>query len=104
MTQPRPTLPGTTYLLTRRTVLRYHLFAPGPQMNQIFLYTLAISAARTGIVVHAVMLMSTHPHLVVTDPEGRLPEFLHYLHRHVALATKVLRGWERAVWDHEGPS
>lgn len=104
MTQPRLVEPGATVMITRRTVLRYHLFAPDPRMNDIYLYVLAIAAARTGILVHVVTLMSTHPHLVVTDPEGRLPEFLHYLHRHVALATQKLRNWAGAVWDHEPTS
>ncbi|AKF06724.1 Transposase [Sandaracinus amylolyticus] len=89
------------YLITRRVLHRYHLFAPDPRMNRIFLYTLAVAAARAGVLVHSAVLMSTHEHLVVSDPEGRLPEFLHYLHRHVALATKVLRRWDGAVWDHE---
>jgi len=104
MTQPRLIVPGATYLLTRRTVRRYHLFAPDPQTRQIFLYCLALAAQRTGTLVHVVTLMSTHPHIVVTDVEGRLPELLHYLNRHVALAMKVHRKWEGAVWDHQAPS
>ena len=104
MTQPRLIVPGATHFLTRRTVRRYHLFAPGPQTRQIFLYCLAMASQRTGVLVHVAVLMSTHPHLVVTDVEGRLPEFLHYLNRHVALAMKVLRKWDGAVWDHEAPS
>lgn len=104
MTQPRLILPGATYLVTRRTILRYHLFAPDPQTRGIFLYCLAMAARRTGVLVHVVVLMSTHPHLVVTDVEGRLPDFLHYLNRHVALAMKALRKWDGAVWDHEPTS
>ena len=104
MTQPRLIVPGATYVLTRRTIRRYHLFAPDAETRQIFLYCLAIAAQRTGVLVHVVTLMSTHPHIVVTDVEGRLPEFLHHLNRHVALAMKVLRKWEGEVWDHRGPS
>ncbi|AKF10164.1 hypothetical protein [Sandaracinus amylolyticus] len=104
MTQPRLIEPGSVYLITRRVLRRYHLFAPDARMNRIFLYTLAVAAARAGVLVHTAVLMSTHEHLVVTDPEGRLPEFLHYLHRHVALATKALRKWDGAVWDHEATS
>jgi len=48
--------------------------------------------------------MSTHEHLVLTDPNERLPDFLRSLHRLVALGTKVLRKWEGAVWDQERPS
>ncbi|WP_053239031.1 hypothetical protein [Sandaracinus amylolyticus] len=104
MTQPRLIEPGAVYLVTRRVVRRHHLFAPDPRMNRIFLYTLAVAAMRVGVRVHAAVLMSTHEHLVVSDPLGRLPELLHYLHRHVALATKVLRRWDGSVWDHEPTS
>ncbi|UJR87081.1 transposase [Sandaracinus amylolyticus] len=104
MTQPRLIEPDAVYLITRRAVRRHHLFAPDPRMNRIFLYTLAVAAKRAGVRVHAAVLMSTHEHLVVSDPDGRLPELLHYLHRHVALATKVLRRWEGSVWDHEPTS
>ncbi|UJR83339.1 Hypothetical protein I5071_54070 [Sandaracinus amylolyticus] len=104
MTQPRLLEPGAIYLVTRRTLRRHHLFAPDPRIDRIFRYVLAIAAQRTGVRVHAAVLMSTHEHLVVSDPDGRLPVFLHYLHRHVALATKAVRRWEGAVWDHESTS
>jgi putative transposase len=97
-------VPGATYLITRRTLRRHHLLAPDPRMRRIFLYCLAVAAARTGVQVHVVTLLSTHEHLEVTDPRGRLPEFLQYLHRHVALATKILRKWEGPLWDHESTS
>ena len=45
--------------------------------------------------------MSTHVHLVVTDPLGRQPDFLAVFRRLVALATKVLRKWEGTLWDSE---
>jgi hypothetical protein len=64
----------------------------------------AVLAKRHGILVHAVTLMSTHEHLVLTDTRGTLPLFLRELHRMVALMMKVLRKWEGAVWDHERPS
>lgn len=104
MTQPRLIEPGSVYLVTRRTVLRFHLFAPDPRMRRIFLYSLAVASERYGILVHGVVLMSTHEHLVVSDPEGRLPDFLQYFHRLVALGTKQLRDWEGSVWDHEPTS
>jgi hypothetical protein len=62
-------------------------------------FVLAYCAAKFGILVHAVELMSTHEHITLTDPRGVLPDFLRELHRLIALGTKVLRGWEGAVWD-----
>jgi putative transposase len=104
MTQPRCILPGTTVLITRRSMRRTHLFRPDPEIAQLYLYVLAVVAKRHDILVHGVVLMSTHEHLVVTDRKGRLPLFMQELHRLFALGVKVLRKWEGAVWDHERPS
>ena len=64
----------------------------------------AVSAERFGIAVHAVTVMSTHLHAVLTDVLGNYPEFLALFHRLVALMTKVHRKWEGPVWDHEQTS
>lgn len=100
MTQPRQILPGATYLVTRRTVLRHHLLRPDARMRELIVYALGVCAARYGVHVHGFCTMSTHIHLVVTDEGGRLPFFLAQFHRIVALATKVMRKWEGAMWDH----
>lgn len=91
-------------MVTRRTLRRHHLFRPDPAIAQLYLYTLGVCAKQFGVQLHALVLMSTHEHLVLTDTVGRLPDFLRRLHRLVALGTKVLRKWEGAVWDHERPS
>ncbi len=104
MTQPRCVLRGDTVMITRRTLRRHHLFRPDPIIRQLYLYTLAVCAARFGVLVHAVTLMSTHEHLVVTDTQGRLPLFIRELHRLVSLGTKILRKWEGPTWDSEQTS
>ena len=104
MTQPRFIVPGSTVLITRRTLRRYHLFRPDPAIRQLYLYTLAVCAREFGVRVHAVTLMSTHEHLVLTDVRGRLPDFLQRFHRLVSLGTKALRKWDGPVWDHERTS
>jgi putative transposase len=104
MSLPRQILAGTTYLLTRRALLRTLLFRPDAAINQIVLYALAVSSQRYGMEVHAFCAMSNHLHLVVTDVLGVLPDFLAHFHRIVALSTKVLRKWEGPVWDHEHTS
>jgi putative transposase len=104
MAFPRRIVPGITSMITRRTLRRTHLLRPDAELNNLFLYCLAVCARRHGIAVHAAVLMSTHEHLVVTDTLGRLPRFLHELHRLLALGIKVLRKWEGAVWDHEKTS
>lgn len=104
MTQPRFVLPGDTVMITRRTLRRHHLFRPDPSIRQLYLYALTVCAKQFGILIHAVTLMSTHEHLIVTDTKGRFPLFLRELHRLVSLGTKVLRKWEGPTWDHEQTS
>ena len=96
--------PGDTVMITRRTLRRHHLFRPDSAIRQLYLYALAVCARQFGILVHAVTLMSTHEHLIVTDTKGRHPEFLRRLHRLVSLGTKVLRKWEGPTWEPEQAS
>ena len=84
-------------MVTRRTLRRHHLFRPDPAIAQLHLYTLGICAKEFGVQLHAFVLMSTHEHLVLTDTNKRLTDFLRRLHRLVALGTKVLRKWEGPV-------
>jgi REP element-mobilizing transposase RayT len=91
-------------MITRRTIRRHHLFRPDSAIRQLYLYALAVCARQFGILVHAVTLMSTHEHLIVTDTKGRHPEFLQRLHRLVSLGTKVLRKWEGPTWEPEPTS
>ncbi|WP_434048740.1 MULTISPECIES: transposase [Sorangium] len=104
MSQPRDIAPGATYLITRRALRRHLLFRPDAAITQLIVYALAVSARRYNIEVHALCAMSSHLHLVVTDPNGVLPRFLQFFHRIVALGTKVLRTWEGPVWDHDATS
>ncbi len=104
MTLPRQVVPGATIFMTRRILRRHHLLRPDPEMNRIVTYALAAGAKRYDIAVHAVTVMSTHVHMVLTDQVGNYPEFLAFFHRLVALMTKVHRKWEGPVWDHEQTS
>ncbi|HRI66341.1 MAG TPA: transposase [Polyangium sp.] len=104
MSYPRTIFPGKTYMLTRRTILRHFLLLPDEPMKELIEYSLAVAAHIYKVQVHAFGAMSTHIHLVLTDPNGRLPLFLAYFHRLVAMGTKVLRSWEGSVWDSEQTS
>jgi putative transposase len=104
MTQPRHVVKGATYAISRRALRRHCLFAPDPRIAQLFLFALAWCAQHFGVLIHVAVLMSTHEHLVVTDVRRVLPMFLQMHHRLVALATKVVRKWDGAVWDHTPPS
>ena len=63
MTLPRCVLPGQTVMVTRRCLRRTKLLRPDAALNQLYTYCLAVLAARHGVAVHAVVLMSTHEHL-----------------------------------------
>ncbi|HUH01844.1 MAG TPA: hypothetical protein VML75_07595, partial [Kofleriaceae bacterium] len=89
VSQPRHYLPGATYFVTRRCVMRMFLLTPSERTTQILEYCLAVAAERTGVLVNAVVGMGNHLHDVVTDPEGRMGEFMWWFHQHVAAAVNV---------------
>ncbi|HUS63112.1 MAG TPA: hypothetical protein VMZ28_01170 [Kofleriaceae bacterium] len=98
---PRPIIPGATYLVTRRCTQRQFLLVPSRRTRQVFHYCLAYAAQRTGVLVHAVIVMSNHYHLVVTDPLGRLPAFAECLNKLVAKCLNATYGrWEN-FWSSE---
>jgi len=104
MTAPRKIIPGTTYLLTRRCARRQFLLRPSAIVNQIILYCIAFAAKRTGIVIHAVVSLSNHIHILLTDPEGRIPEFTQWLFEHTAKCRNASLGrWEN-LWSSDQPS
>jgi REP element-mobilizing transposase RayT len=65
---------------------------------------LAVAAERTGVILHAVCVMSNHWHGVVTDPEARLPEFTECFHKLLAKAQNAsLERWEN-LWSSDKTS
>jgi len=98
MSQPRQVLPGTTYFVSRRCAQRQFLLRPSRKVNRIFRFCLAVAAQRTGIQIHAYCALSNHYHLVLTDPTGKLPEFMHWFNEHVAKSVNALLGRWEAVW------
>jgi REP element-mobilizing transposase RayT len=98
MTAPRQVLPGTTYLVTRRCSQRQFLLKPSRSTNEIFSYVLALAARRFDIRVHAFCVLSNHVHLIVTDPDARLPAFHQYLDALVARAINASLGRWESLW------
>jgi REP element-mobilizing transposase RayT len=95
VTAPRCVVPGTTYLVSRRCTQREFLLKPSALTNLIFKFVLAVVAARYGVLIHAVCVMSNHFHLVLTDPRANLPDFSRLLDGVVAKALNALYGrWE----------
>ena len=102
MTAPRRVLPGTVYLITRRCSERRFFLRPSKVINEIFLYVLALSAQRHGVLVHAFCVLSNHAHLIITDPQGRLPAFMQYLDSLVGAPTESTA--PRTNRSRRGPS
>lgn len=100
MTQPREIIQGATYFLTRRVLHRRFLLRPDATMTQFILYSLAVTADLYKIQINAFCAMSTHIHMVVTDPSGVLPRFLRCFNHLIAMGAKVLRNWKGSVWDN----
>lgn len=96
MSKPRQILPGSTYLLTRRTSGRLYLLIPTPMVRKVFAYCLAHAARLYNIRIHGFLVMSNHYHLLATDMDGNLPAFMSYLNEFIA---KVLNHfWGR--WEY----
>jgi REP element-mobilizing transposase RayT len=104
MTAPRPIVPGAVYLITRRCAQRQFLLRPSQLTNEVFQYVLAVAARRHRIRVHGFCVMSNHAHLLVTDPEARLPDFQRDLGALVARAMNAALGRWESFWSPESYS
>jgi len=98
MPLPRPIQPNTTYLLTRRCTQRQFLLKPSDFTTQVFLYCLAVAAAKYQVSVHAFVVLSNHYHAVITDNLGNAPDFVAYLNRLVACCINVHLGRSEALF------
>ncbi len=106
MTQPRCIVPDETTMITRRTTQRFYLLRPdADQTSQdIYWYTTAVLAKKFGVQLHAVQVLSTHMHEIVTDVRGVLPAFVRERNRALANALKCHRGWAEEVFQRRPAS
>jgi len=95
MSLARRIVPGSTYLISRRTLDRMFLLRPDDFIVRTFYYCLALAAAEYGILLHGFVCLSNHFHLVLTDPAGVLPLFMERLDGLMGRAVNAYRGrWE----------
>jgi REP element-mobilizing transposase RayT len=104
MSLARRVLPGTTYLLTRRCVQRQFWLRPDEDISAIILYCLCLAAERHGLKIHAITVMSNHWHIVLSDPNGTISEFMRDMNGWSARAINTARGRREALWSSDGPS
>jgi REP element-mobilizing transposase RayT len=98
MSFPRKVIAGATYLVTRRCAQREFLLRPSEATNQVFQFLLAVMANRHKIILHGYCVLSNHVHLLVTDPEARLPDFQRDLNSLVARSLNVKLGRREGFW------
>lgn len=91
-------------MVTRRCTQRQYLLVPRRRTNEMIRYCVAYAASRTGVDLHAVMFMSNHYHIIVTDPDGVLPVFVACLNKLIAKTVNASLGrWEN-LWASEPAS
>ncbi|RAL20615.1 hypothetical protein DL240_16420 [Lujinxingia litoralis] len=99
MTRPRRHLKDQVVMLTRRCFERRFFLRPDTTINAIAAYEFARAGQRHGVAIHAVMVMSNHPHLIVTDARGRRSDFMRDALSGIARARNADLGRRSYFWD-----
>ncbi len=101
MTRPRRHIAGQVVMITRRCFERRFFLRPDDTINAVMGYELARAGERHALEVHAVMAMSNHLHLVVTDPKTRRSDFMRDAMSGVARARNADLGRRSFFWDEQ---
>jgi putative transposase len=99
MTLPRLLRAGSTYLVTRRCRDRRFRLRPDDEVTSLLDYLIGDAAFLSGVEVVAAVAMTNHIHLVLHDPEARLPEFMQSLCSFAARALNVHQKQVGSVWE-----
>ena len=102
--RPQYVVPGQVILADRVSLEHRFMLRPDPQMVALFFYLLGHFAAVHGIRIHAVVLMSTHYHLLFTDVLGCRGEFFRDFHAMLTKAVQVYRNTDAYLFDKEQTS
>jgi len=101
MTAPRSVVPGRLCFVTARAVCRMFRFVPVAEVVRVFEYLFAVAAARYRMDVHEVLCMSNHFHVLMTDVDGVLPDFMGYFNSLLARSLNAMRGTSGSVFEKE---
>lgn len=106
MSRPRRIRKGKVWFVSRRGTRRSFILRPDAngQMQLLYWYVTAVFAAKFGVLLHAVQIMSTHMHEVLTDVHGVLPAFLRERNRIFANCLKEMRDWPEEVFQRKPAS
>jgi hypothetical protein len=95
VTLPRPVLPGSALMVTRRCTQRQYLLRPDRETNNAFVYCLAVASQRNKVDIMNFVQMSNHLHDAPYDRHGNAPAFYQAFHGLLAKCMNALRGrWE----------
>jgi hypothetical protein len=101
MSLPRPVIKNRIYVVTRRCAERRFFLRPCKEVEQAFLFCLAVAAQRYGVDVYWLCVLSNHYHLGMRDVHGNYPEFLQLFNSLVARCLNAhLSRWEN-FWSSE---
>ncbi|MEZ6186523.1 MAG: transposase [Planctomycetota bacterium] len=97
-TRADPVTQGKTYHLTRRCDRRLRRLTPDSKVTSIVKFALFHAAKECGIEVHAACFSTNHFHLVITDPNGRHPDFMQRMNSMIARALNAQHGVKGHFW------
>ncbi len=103
LVKPRAVIPGAIYMVVRRCTQRKFLLKPSKRNNAGFLFCLARAAKVARVQLLWTMVMSSHHHTGVHDPEGRIDVFTRELHRLVAKHHNCGYGRFENLWASTQP-
>ena len=96
---PRYLIAGRTFLVTRRCSERRFFLRPGRKVNAIVRYAIFKAARIWGVEVHAWNVMSNHLHMVVTDRERELPNFMRVVDLEISKGVSAEIGRWGGFWE-----
>jgi REP element-mobilizing transposase RayT len=103
MSRPVQQIPEQAGMVTVRCPFQEFKLVPTETTTMAVFFHLAECAIRYGIQVHDFVFMSNHYHLVLTDPQGRLPDFMRDFNSAVARVLNYVAGARENVFSTERP-
>ena len=99
MSMPYCFIKGATYHVSQRCFDRKLKINPSKSVNNAILFSLCYALHKYDIEIHAFCFMSNHFHLILTDNEARLGDFMSVLNSLISRFLKVACGMKGPVWD-----
>lgn len=85
--------------ITCRTIQGRALLRPGPEANRRIVGVLGRAQRRTGMVIHAITVLSNHYHLLASPRDAdQLARFMGFVQANLSKELGALHGWEGPLW------